>query len=184
MRETLLIVMLAVVSAACGDAGADLEVAAASTVPTQPPIVLSEPTPLLVISEVGGCFMLGPNCATTLVMSDGSFGVFRTDPANVSDAPLAFSDAEYAGFVDVSDLARSIAGTDFGELRRSLGPGACNGCVDGIDLVLRVFSTSGTEDLDSQQLAFETDVDLFRHLEQLQRDVADLGTLEPQPRGS
>jgi hypothetical protein len=185
MKRILLVVILAVVAGACGDAGGEPEAAAATiTAPPEPPTVLSEPVPLIVISEVGGCFMLGPNCATTLVMSDGSFGVFRTDPAKVSEVSLAISDAEYTGSVQIADLGRSIASTDFDELRQSLGPGTCNGCVDGIDLVVRIFTASGTEDLDSQQLAFDPDVDLFRYLEEMRRAIADLGALEVQPRGS
>jgi hypothetical protein len=50
--------------------------------------------------------------------------------------------------------------------------------------VVRIFTASGTEDLDSQQLAFDPDVDLFRYLEEMRRAIADLGALEVQPRGS
>ncbi len=153
--------------------------AVAST--TVPPV--SAAGPLVVIAETGGCFMMGPNCSTTVVMSDGSFRVFRTDPADVLAVPADSTQAELSGQLDVQDLAEAIADTDFDALTTQLGAGTCNGCVDGIDLYVRFYTDSGAVDLDSQQYGFDSAVEVFRSLELVQMGIGESGDLEIMQRG-
>ncbi len=185
--------VIALVLASCGEAGsagAD-EVSSpqpkvtSTTVATAATVVpvLAEPVPLLVIAETGGCFMMGPNCSTTLVMSDGSFGVFRTDPADVLAVPDAVSGAELVGRADVHTLARIISDTDFADLRTQLEPGTCQGCFDGIDVNVRFHTAQGPVDVDSVTYSFDHGLELFQHLEGLQQAIRSSGGLEPMQRG-
>jgi hypothetical protein len=127
--------------------------------------------------------MLGPNCSTTLVMSDGTFGVFRTDPADVLAVPDDVAAAAITGQVDVGALARTVSDTDFASLRSRLEPGTCQGCVDGIDVTVRLHTAQGVEDLSSLEYSFDSDIDLFQYLETIQTAIRDSGDLEPLPRG-
>ena len=124
MRRLVLVVGFAAVLAACGADGEGsvddepVVTVTSSTVPEP----LAEPVPLLVIAEVGGCYMMGPNCTTTLVMSDGSFGVFRNNPVDVMAVPDSLDEAEFGGAIDIAGMARTVAATDFASLRAMLSP--------------------------------------------------------------
>lgn len=190
---TLIILALSLVTASCGDSGADEVEEASATQPSVTSIthvtlttvapVLSEPVPLLVIAETGGCFMMGPNCSTTLVMSDGSFGVFRTDPADILAVPGDVSSADVSGQVDIRELAGTIADSDFADLKSRLEPGTCRGCYDGIDVTVRFHTAAGLVDLDSVEYEFDAGLDLFRHLEAIRTAIRGSGSLEPMQRG-
>jgi hypothetical protein len=193
MKKTLALVLvtLAVVAAACGDEGGlDEQLAnetttvapAEGTTSTVSP-VLAEPVPLVVVAEIGGCFMMGPNCSTTLVMSDGSFGVFRTDPADILAVPADLASADIVGQTDVAGLATAISVTDFKELKSTLGPGTCHACVDGIDTTVRFFTVDGPVELDSVEFEFNSASDLFEHLEDVQSAIRGSGDLEQKQRG-
>ena len=185
MKTMVLVVGFAAILASCGaeggDAGVD-EPVVTVTSSTTAPEMLAEPVPLLVVAEVGGCYMMGPNCTTTLVMSDGSFGVYRNDPVDVMAVPESLDEAEYRGAVDVADLARTVAATDFTTLRASLGPGECMACVDGIDYRVRVFTGAGPEDLASVDYEFDEAIAFFAELAEVRRAAAAAGTLELVPR--
>ena len=127
--------------------------------------------------------MMGPNCSTTVVMPDGSFRVFRTDPVDVLAVPADPTQAELSGHLDVRDLAEAIAATDFDALTTQLGAGTCNGCVDGIDLYVRFYTDSGAVDLDSRQYGFDSAVEVFRSLELVQMGISESGDLEIMQRG-
>jgi hypothetical protein len=148
------------------------------------PHSISEPVPLVAIAETGGCYMMGPNCATILVMSDGSFGVFRNDPAAVLAVPDTVVGADYTGFGDVSDLAAVIAATDFISLKDELPPGECRACFDGIDYEVRFFTASGVEDLASVEHGFDDSLVLFAELAKVIRTADDAGQLKVMARGS
>lgn len=188
MKKLLLVPAILLLASACGDAGSDVGVettAPARTSTTAAPSpILSEPVPLVIIAEVGGCYMLGPNCATTLVMSDGAFGVFRNDPADVIAVPTTLEGADYTGAADILALSRVIAATDFAELRSTLGPGECRACVDGIDYQVRFHTENGPEDMSSTDHDFDSSLDLFAELEALVQVVQTSGELEILPRGS
>lgn len=193
MKKTLTLVLfaLAVVATSCGDdGGADDQpdsesatVATAAVTASTVPQVLAEPVPLVVIAEIGGCFMMGPNCSTTLVMSDGSFGVFRTDPADVLAVPIEVAGADIVGRTDVAALATAIAATDFKQLMTDLGPGTCQACVDGIDTVVRFHTTNSLVELDSVEFKFDSSLDLFEHLAGIQSAIRGSGDLELKQRG-
>ncbi len=126
--------------------------------------------------------MMGPNCATALVMTDGSFAVFREEPAT-ADLVSRMSDAEYAGSVDVGPMARVVMATDFDDLRDSLRPGSCQACVDGVDLVVRFFTGAGSQQLESQEYEFDPAVDLFAELDRLRTRIRSAGSLDTLTRG-
>jgi len=194
-RTTALIILIfSLAIAACGDDGSN---GVEGTASTEAPVatttlvtsttatpVLAEPVPLAVVAETGGCFMLGPNCSTTLIMSDGKFGVFRTDPADVLAVPDDIGAADITGQVDVGALARTVSDTDFASLRSQLEPGTCRGCVDGIDVTVRFHTAQGVEDLSSVEYDFDSDIDLFLYLESIRTVIRDSGDLEPLPRGA
>ena len=193
MRQAIVGLAIVVLAGACGAAPEDFNadaVGAASTAAsteltsTTAPSLLVEQVPLVVIAETGGCYMLGPNCSTTLVMSDGTFGVFRNDPADVIAVPTTLDDAEYTGSVDIQAFSQAVAASDFDELRSVLGPGECRGCVDGIDYQVRFFTEAGPEDLASVDYEFDSGLELFTELNGVMQAAAGAGTLEMLPRGS
>jgi hypothetical protein len=189
MRKLALVSWVMVMLAACGGAADEGRAGDTAKIPSSVPTSvappgLAEPVPLLVIAELGGCYMLGPNCATAVVMSDGSFEVFRNDPADVLAMPGEAAAAEFSGTIDVAPLARTMVATDFDVLRANLGPGECRACVDGIDYLVRFYTADGEEDLDSATHRFDTDLDLFAQLEAVREAVFAAGTLEVVPRGS
>jgi hypothetical protein len=117
-------------------------------------------------------------------MSDGRFGVFRNDPADVIAVPATLEGADYTGSADILALSRAIAATDFAELRRTLGPGECRACVDGIDYQVRFLTENGPEDMSSTDHEFDSALDLFAELDALVQVVQTSGALELLPRGS
>lgn len=177
--------LLAGCGAADGAGYGETSVPLESSTTTAPvPTTAATPTPLVVIAEVGGCYMLGPNCRTFVVFSDGTFGAFRNDPAAVLDASLGLDGAEYGGTVDVSNLSEAISETDFGELRQTLPAGECTACFDGIDYEVRFVTASGAEELSSAVLEFDVSVALFAELDHVIEAVSAAGNLEIRPRGS
>ena len=87
---------------------------------------------VLVYIETGGCAMMGPNCATYQLWSDGTVEVFRSSFDEVGDVP------EDTGFLDPSIPAkiRRLAGEIPADFLASLPEGSCQGCVDGIDVTI------------------------------------------------
>ena len=126
--------------------------------------------------------MMGPNCTTTLVMSDGSFGVFRTDPADILAVPNDIAKADLTGHADIGELARTVDSTDFALLRAQLDPGTCQACFDGIDVNVRFYTAQGMVDLDSATYSFDPALDLFQHLETLRMAIGASGDLELMQR--
>lgn len=189
VQTTLLTIVLALLLASCGGSEADVADPEATTTTivtgetTSPPNENTEPARLLVMAETGGCFMMGPNCATTLLMSDGTFGVFRADPGDVLEVPEDISAADFTGQFDVTALTEMVAGTDFDALLSQLGPGECRACFDGIDISLRIETPSGPLDVLSTDHDFDGNVDFFREIALLQEAIGAAGELETQLRG-
>ena len=125
--------------------------AAPATAPDESTTTTTPPDPVLVltITEDGGCFMMGPNCATYLVYSDGSVKLQRTGQPG---APLdmATIDDEL-----VQDVVDRLATTDLDTLREGLPPGECRGCYDGIDVTFAYETPAGPVTFSS------VDVDIF-----------------------
>ncbi len=119
--------------------------------PDDPTTTTAPPDPVLVltITEDGGCFMMGPNCATYLVYSDGSVELQRTGHP---DAPL---DTATIDVTLVSDVTDRVAVTDLDALRESLPPGECRGCYDGTDVTFTYETPEGPAVFAS------VDVDIF-----------------------
>lgn len=90
---------------------------------------------VLVYREDGGCEMMGPNCLTYRLWSDGSADVTRT--ATLADGgPVEATATIPQALADkIADLA---AGTDFDALTAGLEEGSCQACVDGIDVSLTI----------------------------------------------
>lgn len=138
------VVAFALVVSACASAspGATPDDPTTTTIPPDPVLVLT-------ITEDGGCFMMGPNCATYLVYSDGSLELQRTgqpgDPLDTTTIDVAL----------VADVAALVGTTDLDALRAGLPPGECRGCYDGTDVTFTYETPDGP-------VAFAgTDVDIF-----------------------
>lgn len=125
----------------------------------------------------GGCLMMGPNCATYVVYSDGRTEVYRTGENAPAEVIGLIPEAEVTAFLD------SVKGTDFEALADEVGPGTCNACVDGIDIKLTLNLDSTTTALDSTIVNFDVSNSFFANVETLMEDVRAVGELEIQQRG-
>ncbi|MCL1598863.1 MAG: hypothetical protein M3094_06745, partial [Actinomycetia bacterium] len=94
-------------------------------------------------------FMMGPNCATYLIYSDGSVTLERTDDPGV---PVDTGTIDTALVGTVIDL---VAATDLDALQADLPPGECRGCYDGIDVTFTYETPEGPVAIAS------IDVDIF-----------------------
>lgn len=155
MRNPLL-AAVALTLAACGGGGDG-----ASTTTTTIPAVTTTTTvapaePLLQADLIGGCFMMGPNCARYVVSSDGTVEAYRLG----EDVPeLLWTSSIDPSLVD--DLEEAVADTDLEAMRGRLGPGTCHACVDGIDTVLTFHTADGEIVFDSAQVEFDTTEPVF-----------------------
>lgn len=125
----------------------------------------------------GGCQMMGPNCATYVVYSDGTVEIYRTGENLPAEVKGSIPAAELEAFIE------SIENTDFDGLLAEVGPGTCNACVDGIDAIVTITFESGPVTLDSTVVNFDPAHPLFANLEVLMHDVRAVGELEIQQRG-
>lgn len=162
--------------ASCGD---NNKTTNNTAVPTSAPAsaVIPAPTEVLRYETNGGCQMMGPNCATYVVYSDGTIEVYRTG----ENAP-----AEVVGAIDASEVTAfldSVRNTDFDGLAAEVGPGTCNSCVDGIDTLLTLTLADGPIKLDSTVINFDLNNDFFANVETLIEDVRAVGELVVQQRG-
>lgn len=120
-------------------------------------------------AETGGCMVLGPNCPTWTVASDGTVEVSRTLAQPGVDTSVAAT-----GHVDASllaDVVREARAVDAPTLLAELGPGTCNSCVDGADVVVTITDGDRTLVLDSVDLAFDPGHPLFAALDRLMATV-------------
>jgi hypothetical protein len=169
-----LIVSAGAVLAACGD---DAVVGGSTTptseaVATQPSTTVAA-TPDVVLRYVtdGGCVVLGPNCPTYTVWSDGKVEIGRTHV----DGP-----AEITGNISPDRVAQwfaSVQGLDVAALAAKVGPGVCNSCVDGADIVATIELPGGPVVLDSTKLQFDPANPTFAALGTLMAEVQAVGEL-------
>ncbi len=166
LTRTLIGAGLLLSVAACGDS----DTSGASTIAPVPSIALE-------YSEVGGCQMMGPNCATYVVYDSGKVEVFRTG----EDAP-----AELTGEIPAAEVAawlQSLEAVDFDALAAEVGPGECQSCVDGVDITATIHGAGGPVVLDSTKVRFDPANGVFAGLERLMTDVRAVGQLSLRQRG-
>ena len=125
---------------------------------------------------IGGCLMMGPNCATYVVYSDGTVEIYRTGENAPAEVVGSIPANEVTAFLD------SVKDTDFDGLAAEVGPGTCNSCVDGIDVVAAITFSDGRIELDSTIVNFDLSNDFFANLETLMEDVRAIGELVVQQR--
>ena len=162
--------------AACGDdtvvPSQAVDTSAAAT-----PTTVAEPMEVLRYVTTGGCEVLGPNCPTWSIWDDGTVQLWRTavggEPGITGTIPVA----EVAAWRAVADHI------DLATLTAEVGPGTCNSCVDGADLVVTVHRTDGDLVLDSTVLAFDTGNDVFAALESLMTAARTVGELPLEEAG-
>lgn len=124
----------------------------------------------------GGCQMMGPNCATYVIYTDGTVEIYRTG----ENLP-----AEVTGSIPAEEIAAylaSVKDVDFQALATEVGPGTCNACVDGVDMKV----TIGLDEpvvLDSTVVNFDPENAFFKALDSLMQDVFAVGELPIQQRG-
>lgn len=190
VRLALVLAVLTMIGAACGGAGSDPPATTGSgpattqVPPTQPdtgapttvpPTVPSSEGPAIgdasiiaVIQLTGGCQMMGPNCPTFVLWTDGRASAVRgAPPVDPFAARLPDEAVESVGFIDPSlaaALTDAVATTDFAALVPQLGPGVCNGCVDGIDTIVSIATLSGIVTLSSTDVGFDVAEPFFAAL--------------------
>lgn len=168
LRRTLTAVASLLALAACGDDS--------TTDATTVDSVAADPVEVVRYETTGGCLMMGPNCATYVVYSDGTVEIYRTDQGEPAEVIGSIPAAEVAAFLE------SVQDTDFDALASEVGPGTCNACVDGIDIVLTLTLASGPVELDSTVINFDLANDFFANVETLMTDVRAVGELAIQQR--
>lgn len=172
----LLLPFAMVALAACGDDSVVPGQAADTSSPVTPTTV---PAPQEVLRYVttGGCEVMGPNCPTWSIWDDGTVQVWRTavggEPEIVGTIPVATVIAWQAVADDI----------DLAALTAEVGPGACNSCVDGADLVVTVQRDTGAVTLDSTELAFDPTNEVFAALESLMTVARTVGDLPLEEAG-
>ena len=172
----LLLPITVVTLTACGDdsvvpseAADTSALATTSTVPTPQEVVRYVTT--------GGCEVMGPNCPTWSIWDDGTVHVWRTA---VGGAP------EISGTIPVAAVSAwqaVAADIDLAALTAEVGPGTCNSCVDGADLVVTVHRAGGDVTLDSTELAFDPTNEVFAALESLMTEARTVGELPLEEAG-
>ncbi len=125
----------------------------------------------------GGCQMMGPNCATWVVYTDGTVEIFRTGENAPAEVTGSIPEAEISAWLE------SVADLDVDALTAEVGPGTCNACVDGIDVKLTIGLDGGPVALDSTVTNFDPANPFFANLETLMADVTAVGELPIQQRG-
>lgn len=159
---------------ACGDDSVDLGSSTDSTVPNStvvPTTVAPAPFVALTWADDGGCVVMGPNCPTYVVWSDGKVEISRTGEDGDPEVTGSIPEAQVAAWL------ATVAELDAVALADEVGPGSCNSCVDGADTLLTVHTASGDVTLDSTKMAFDPANPFFADLDRLMSDVRGVGDL-------
>jgi hypothetical protein len=159
--------LMSIALAACGDDS--VVPAAADTAPA--------PVEVLRYVTTGGCEVLGPNCPTWSIWDDGTVQVWRT---------AVGGEPEIAGTIPVSAVTawQAVAAViDLAALTDAVGPGTCNSCVDGADIVVTVHRADGEVVLDSTELAFDPGNTVFAALDTLMTTARTVGDLPLEEAG-
>jgi hypothetical protein len=166
--RALTLVGCVIAVAACGDDNTTQNTTVETVVPVRTEVLRYETT--------GGCLMMGPNCATYVVYSDGTVDIYRTGESASAEVVGSIPAAEVSAFLD------SVKDTDFAALAVEVGPGTCNACVDGVDIKLTLTLPAGPTELDSTLINFDLNNDFFANVETLMEDVRAVGELPIQQR--
>ena len=166
-RTVALVVVPLAILAACGD---DADESRATTTLATPAVEA-----LRYVSN-GGCQMMGPNCATYVVYTDGAVEILRTGENTPAEVIGAIPAAEIQAYLE------SVADVDVDALADEVGPGTCNACVDGIDVVLTITIDDEPVMFDSTVMNFDPEHPFFVNLELLMVDVFAVGELPIQQR--
>lgn len=177
MKRALTPLLGLLLVAACGDDNSTSNTTATSSDDTTVETTAPAATEALRYVTTGGCLMMGPNCATYVVYSDGTVEVYRTGENTPAEVVGSIPAAEITAFLD------SVQDTDFDALATEVGPGTCNACVDGIDVIATLTFADGPVTLDSTVVNFDLSHPFFANLETLMEDVRAVGELPIQQRG-
>ena len=167
-------ISLLVSLAACGDTSSgddDGGAATATANTTAAPTTVPAPFTALRWVDSGGCEVMGPNCPTYTVWSDGRVELSRTGDAAPPDATSTIATAELDAWL------ASVADLDVAALASTVGPGSCQSCVDGVDSVVTVHTSKGDVVVDSTKLAFDQSNPFFAGLDRLMSDIRTIGDL-------
>jgi hypothetical protein len=185
-RHRLVVLAVALFIASCGGDASGPNGPVTTPAPVGPTTttiatpVIGEATVVLVAELTGGCMMMGPNCPTYVLWDDGRAVVVRgAPPVDPFTERIDDGFIEAVGFIDATLAAavgEAVSGTDFAALERRLGPGRCNGCVDGIDTTISMAAPSGRVHLSSIDVEFDEDEPFFAAVgaavSALQRELA------------
>ena len=169
-RSAVLLLVALALPSACGDDAGGGAATSDSTAPaaTEP----ATPEEVFRYEANGGCQMMGPNCATVVIYSDGKVEVYRSGENQPAELTAELPEGEIDAFLE------GAASVDFTALADEVGPGTCNACVDGIDVVLTMALPDGQVQLDSTVVNFDPANDFFADVETLVADaVAVAGEL-------
>ncbi len=166
---------ITLVAVACGDdtviSGGSSSSSTIAPDTTAPTTTAPEPVVVLTYATDGGCVVLGPNCPTFTVWSDGKVELRRTHV----EGP-----AEISGTISADRVAqwfRSVQDLDVAALSSEVGPGTCNSCVDGADITVTIELPGGPVVLDSTKLQFDPTHPVFAALGALMSEVQSVGEL-------
>lgn len=181
MRRSNALLALAVTAALVALAGCGDDTIVAGE-PSSPdtvtvPTTATAPAEVLRYVTTGGCEVLGPNCPTWSVWDDGTVQLWRT---------AVGGEPEIVGSIPVADVAawQSVADEiDLDTLATEVGPGSCNSCVDGADIVVTVQREGGEVVLDSTRIEFDPEHPVFAALEQLMTAARSVGELPLEEAG-
>ena len=129
------VLAFALVVSACASAVPSGETVT-TTVPPDPTTTIEAPKPtaapgpavrVVTIADDGGCYMMGPNCATYIVYSNGTVELYRT---RVEGPPEETTIVDVALLDKIRDL---LASTDLDALHASLPEGEVTAAYDGVD---------------------------------------------------
>jgi hypothetical protein len=173
ISRALLIATALVALAACGDDATSSDGTTAAPVETT---AVAEKVVGLRYEANGGCQMMGPNCATFVIYTDGTVEIYRTGENAPAEITGSIPADEITAFLD------SVDGVDFQALAEAVGPGTCQACVDGIDAKVTI-SPDEEVLLDSTIVNFDPENEFFAALDSLMQDVYAVGELPIQQRG-
>ena len=133
---------------------------------TQVPPASDKPRLVLTAATSGGCARGSGGCYQTEIFEDGSFYNYvmtRNGPARESRGQI--DEKLVAAWVNVAE------GMDFEAFKKTLAPGKCAGCYDGIDYYFMVLPETKNVDLISTEVSFHGGGDFFSHSSILLNEV-------------
>ncbi len=146
---------------------ATASLASACSGETDPTVLPPDPVPIYAVSEVGGCAMMGPNCITRVLWTDGLVTVYRQPALELPLAGLSSLTPDATSEVDPSvpeAVARALEEADISAVVAGLPQGTCWACVDGVDYILLLATSDGEVRIRSADTALDPTVPLIAEL--------------------